>query len=302
MTSSSNRHRAYIRNLSYLTTEEDLEELFKKFEPTNILIPSYTVRFTRTDRQRPLGIAYAEFKTREDLEAVVKQFDGTILKKRQMCIKKHVAYDPKRRFFIRGRKPEVKKLETKAKVETSNKPIAPETKIEIASANVTTTAVHTVSVAGTVAKSELSKDTVYIPKAPAKTTDESLRDFFKEYGPARIYIFRNKKAKRGAINLKGSYVSVLAKLDSTQNNLDEIINNLKAQKLNGRHVVIKPAYKSKVEEVASKLKSPAAILGTETEETAKLTTDGKAKAASQSRESSKSEGVSSKLTTITTTA
>ncbi|EGW35265.1 uncharacterized protein SPAPADRAFT_132083, partial [Spathaspora passalidarum NRRL Y-27907] len=230
----------------------------------NILIPSYTIRFTRSGRQRPLGIAYVEFKTRENLDAVVKQFDGAMFKKRQMSVKKHVAYDPKRRFFGIGKKPAITSDDLQLTPEQpKTKPPPQETKIEIATATVTTTALDTTSVTGTVAgtKPELSKDTLYIPKAPAKITDESLRDFFKEYGPAQIYIFRNRKLKRGAINLKSSYVSVLAKVDSSQTSLDDIIVNLKSQKLNGRHVVIKPAYKSKIEEVASKLKSPAAILG-----------------------------------------
>ena len=51
------------------------------------------------------------------------------------------------------------------------------------------------------------------------------------------------------MNFTGSHVSVLAKLDASKIKLEDIIFNLKSRKLNGKHINMKPAYKSKVLEV-----------------------------------------------------
>ena len=53
----------------------------------NVLIPSYTIHFSRSGRHRPLGIAYAEFKTPEQIESVIKEFDGHVLKNRKIAVK-----------------------------------------------------------------------------------------------------------------------------------------------------------------------------------------------------------------------
>lgn len=205
-----------------------------------------------------MGIAYAEFKTPDQIDAVVKEFDGIILKNRKMSVKKHYPYNPKRRNMFKrndtNQKPnETEKPQdsTKAIVKKDNKPVVTRA-IEVVPSNNNDEQKSLVSIAN----SELSIDTVYIPKAHGKITDEAIRDFFKDYRPAQIYIFRDKP-KRGPINLKGNYVSVLAKVDSSQIKLEDIISNLKAQKLNGRHVELQPALKSKVEEAslaASRLK------------------------------------------------
>ena len=48
------------------------------------------------------------------------------------------------------------------------------------------------------------------------------------------------------MNFTGSHVSVLAKLDALKDKIEDIIFNLKSRKLNGKHINMKPAYKSKV--------------------------------------------------------
>ncbi|RCK56689.1 Regulator of rDNA transcription protein 5 [Candida viswanathii] len=274
---SSKRYRVYIKNLSYETSEGDLEELFKKHEPINVLIPSYTIHFSRSGRHRPLGIAYAEFKTQEQLDAVIREFDGYALQNRKITVKKHLPYNPgNRRFSLKSNKSELSKNGSSNKSIVSSDDNAADdatssgnVPVLVSVAQPIVLPVNDSSSIGSdkkksTSKSEISTDTILIPKAHGKVTDATLREFFKDYSPTQIYIFRTRKPKLNPINLTGSYVSVLATVDASQTKLDDIITNLKAQKLNGKYVNMKPAYMSKVAEVekaATRLSSLEVIEG-----------------------------------------
>ncbi|RCK64084.1 Regulator of rDNA transcription protein 5 [Candida viswanathii] len=261
---SSKRYRVYIKNLSYETSEGDLEELFKKHEP-------------RSGRHRPLGIAYAEFKNQEQLDAVIQEFDGYVLQNRKITVKKHLPYNPgNRRFSLKSNKSELSKNGSSNKSVVSSDDNAPDdatssgnVPVVVSVAQPIVLPVNDNSSIGSdkkksTSKSEISTDTILIPKAHGKVTDATLREFFKDYSPTQIYIFRTRKPKLNPINLTGSYVSVLATVDASQTKLDDIITNLKAQKLNGKYVNMKPAYMSKVAEVekaATRLSSLEVIEG-----------------------------------------
>lgn len=212
-----------------------------------MLIPSYTIHFSRSGRHRPLGIAYAEFRTPEQIESVVKEFDGHVLKNRKITVKKHMAYDPNNRRFSFKRKSNIKNGKMNQGGSLTGEILAPVAKEFLVRDD------ETVSIGqqkkNPPRKPELSMDTIMIQKVHGKVTDESLKDFFKEYNPSQIYIFKSKKPKLNPMNLTGSHVNVLVKLDVTQTKLDEIISNLRSQKMNGRYISMKPAYKSKVLEV-----------------------------------------------------
>ncbi|EAZ63787.2 single stranded nucleic acid binding protein [Scheffersomyces stipitis CBS 6054] len=124
MSTPVTKPRVYLKNLSYVTTEEDLEQLFHEYTPfvlpaavklisntanninsmsyTNVLIPSHTIRFSRFEKHRPLGIAYAEFSDFETVDAVIEKFNETVLNNRKLIIKKHTPYDPKRAGLLRS--------------------------------------------------------------------------------------------------------------------------------------------------------------------------------------------------------
>ncbi|EMG49765.1 Single-stranded nucleic acid binding protein, putative (Rna-binding protein, putative) [Candida maltosa Xu316] len=237
---SSKRYRIYIKNLNYSTTEQDLEELFKNYQ--------------RSGRHKPLGIAYAEFRSMDHLEAVVNEFDGVVLHNRKLTVKKHIAYNPNsRRFSFKG------KSDSKVEItngSTGTDGVDPRTS-STGSGTIHPIIIPIVDSPGVISdnkrklssNTELSANTILIPKAHGKITDASVREFFKEYNPGKIYIFRSRKPKLNPINLTGNYVSVLATVDASETKLEEIIKKLKAQKLNGKFVTMKPAYKSKVEEV-----------------------------------------------------
>lgn len=245
-----NRKFHYPPNVANISSHEISRPLTRYSNSVSVLIPSYTIRFSRKDRHRPLGIAYAEFKTPDQIEAVVREFDGTVLKNRKMSVKKHYPYNPRRRNMFK--RPNVSSpIEPNKAPQSKNEVVKKESKPVIARAIENNPGCNNEEQRSitSIPNSELSNDTVYIPKVHGKVTDENIRDFFKDYSPAQIYIFRDKP-KRGPINLKGSYVSVLAKVDSSQTKLEDIISNLKAHKLNGRRVSLQPALKTKVEEAS----------------------------------------------------
>ena len=247
-----------------------------------MLIPSYTIHFSRSGRHRPLGIAYIEFKTQEQLDEAIQEFDGYVLQNRKITAKKHLPYNPgNRRFSLKSNKTELSKNVIGINSVVSNPDsVSSNTDTHLNGessviVSVKQPIVLPVNDSSSISsdknnssfKSEISTDTILIPKAHGKVTDASLREFFKDYSPSQIYIFRTRKPKLNPINLTGSYVSVLATVDASQTKLEEIISNLKAQKLNGKYINMKPAYMSKVVEVtkaATRLNSLEIVEGSST--------------------------------------
>lgn len=252
--------------------------LFTNLIRINVLIPSYTIHFSRSGRHRPLGIAYVEFKNQELLDAAIQEFDGYVLQNRKITVKKHLPYNPgNRRFSLKSSKTELSKNGAGSKSIESNDgatvddapsnsgfPVVLSVKQPIVLPANDNSSIGSDKKKSS-SKSEISTDTILIPKAHGKVTDATLREFFKDYSPTQIYIFRARNPKLNPINLTGSYVSVLATVDASQTKLEDIITNLKAQKLNGKYVNMKPAYMSKVAEVtkaATRLNSFELIEGT----------------------------------------
>lgn len=227
----------------------------------NVLIPSYTIHFSRSGRHRPLGIAYAEFKTPEQIESVIKEFDGHVLKNRKIAVKKHMAYDPNNRRFSFKRKSSIKNGKRNQTGSLSSEMPVLVAKESLLHDDETVSIKQPKKTHS--GKKELSMDTIMIQRVYGKVTDESLRDFFKEYNPSQIYIFKSRKPKLNPMNFTGSHVSVLAKLDASKIKLEDIIFNLKSRKLNGKHINMKPAYKSKVLEVEKAIAQLKSLENTE---------------------------------------
>lgn len=226
-----------------------------------MLIPSYTIHFSRSGRHRPLGIAYAEFKTPEQIESVIKEFDGHVLKNRKIAVKKHMAYDPNNRRFSFKRKSSIKNGKRNQTGSLSSEMPVLVAKESLLHDDETVSIKQSKKTHS--GKSELSMDTIMIQRVYGIVTDESLRDFFKEYNPSQIYIFKSRKPKLNPMNFTGSHVSVLAKLDASKIKLEDIIFNLKSRKLNGKHINMKPAYKSKVLEVEKAIAQLKSLENTE---------------------------------------
>ncbi|CAL1214531.1 unnamed protein product [Candida parapsilosis] len=73
--------QVYIKNLHYLTTEDDLRTLFEKYNPVSIIVPSYTVKLGKNGKRKPYGFAYVELSTSQHVEEAVKEFDGIVVEK-----------------------------------------------------------------------------------------------------------------------------------------------------------------------------------------------------------------------------
>ncbi|KAI5951647.1 RRT5 [Candida jiufengensis] len=228
MTAVDHTHyRVYLKNLGYHTTEEDLYTLFKKFEPVNILVPSYTVRFTRSGKHKSLGFAYVELKSSEEVEQAVKDFNGTVFNGKRLIVKAYSPYTPGKRFLF------FKKSKSVAPSEDEEEEVAEENNFPIDVNNNATLN---------------SRGSLFIPKARGEVTESKVEEFLKDYNPSDIIIMK-KKSKINPI----SYVSVLASVDTSQNKLNDIIQTLKNQKLNGRKVDLQEANPEKVEQIEREL-------------------------------------------------
>jgi len=107
-------------------------------------------------------------------------------------------------------------------------------------------------------QTKLSTDTIFIGNAVDKTVDKEVREFFKDYSPTQVFIFRgaNQKRMQRAISLRQKTVSVLVTL-KMEEDLARAIAELDGKKLNGRPVYLKAAHLSKIEEVANAAKVSA---------------------------------------------
>lgn len=105
---------------------------------------------------------------------------------------------------------------------------------------------------------KLSNDTIFIGNAVDKTVDKDVREFFKDYSPTQVFIFRgaNQKRMQRTISLRQKTVSVLVTLKKEED-LFKAISELNSKKLNGRAVYLKAAYLSKIEEVVNAAKITA---------------------------------------------
>ncbi|CAK9435622.1 uncharacterized protein LODBEIA_P03490 [Lodderomyces beijingensis] len=230
------QNRVYIKNLDYHTTEEDLSNLFSKYELLNVLVPSYTVRFSYRHKRKPLGIAYADFKSKEQADLVIEELDGALVNGRKISLQLATPYAPEVKqfpFFWRSKRRT-----------TTSKP-GPLFEDEEAVTNVEEVAN---SSAEPVVTTEQPKS-LLIQKPHGSVTEDSVQQFFKDCKPSRILILKHKKSRINPIHLTGSSVSVLASFDSSETKLDDVVAKLQSQKLNGKYVELQPVNQTQVEEL-----------------------------------------------------
>jgi cold-inducible RNA-binding protein len=73
--------KLYVGNLSYETTEEELQELFSQAgSVTSVALP--------TDREtgRPRGFGFVEMSTEEEARKAITMFNGQTLRERQIKV------------------------------------------------------------------------------------------------------------------------------------------------------------------------------------------------------------------------
>lgn len=206
-----------------------------------MIIPNHTVAF-RSNKRRPLGIAYGEFGSEEDAQKAVKGVSGTKFRGRVVSAKVHVP-------FVAKPKPMAK---PEARLEA-----------EVSGAGTGTATSPEGSGTGTPVPVAVSSNTIYIPKVHGKTSDKDVRAFFQPYNPQQIYVFTEKKP-----TFFGNHKSALVTVEC-EKGLDEIIEELKGKRMKRYRVVLKPAFVSKIERVVAadkkRLELPEAVQPAETE-------------------------------------
>jgi len=91
-------HRIYVGNLSYQSSEQELEELFRsagsKVESAKIISDFST--------GRSRGFAFVEVSSREELEKEVSRLNGFLFKGRNLVVSEAKAREGKSGAFAKG--------------------------------------------------------------------------------------------------------------------------------------------------------------------------------------------------------
>ncbi|QLQ80526.1 hypothetical protein HG537_0D05260 [Torulaspora globosa] len=255
--SSSECTRLYISNLNFASDETELFDYFKDYGVVSVLIPSQTVRGFRNNHIRPLGIAYAEFESPEKLKEAVEDLNGKPFKGRELRLKPYVPYSPanvnkrlKRRnhllrFRLNIHEKECPLTDLVSKVSVSNQ----QNESELLSD-------EEKAMADVIKESEFSEDTVYCGYLPKGVTDTDLREYFKDFNPQEIWIFRTKLTRSKHFQIHRHLTAALVSFE-TDANSHQISESLQKKKLLGKRIVIKPAYQAKIEELKQLSKDKA---------------------------------------------
>lgn len=207
----------------------------------------------------------------EQASKVVKDLNGALFKDRQIFVKLHVPFSPTGKPIFGRRKTSsgTEKLgDASNKVNTSantDKPLSSDTKDGVSSTVPRSINIEDIpftdepkKVQDENVQKQLSNDTIFIGNAVDKTVDKDVREFFKDYYPTQVFIFRgaNQKRMQRTISLRQKTVSVLVTLKKEED-LSKAISELNSKKLNGRAVYLKAAHLSKIEEVVNAAKITA---------------------------------------------
>lgn len=272
--------KLYISNINFKTTEENINDFLKEFEVLSIIIPSQTIRGFKSTYQKSFGVAYIEFSNEENAELAKRKFETEKLDDRKVKIKNYSPYKPKYSInddIKRSNSKKVKKLLNKKAVKSSpgenensaDAAVVDENDVKAAEQESTTgQSVPVKEEKPNPLAKPVSEDTVYVTRLSAKVTDEELREYFKEFEPTDVYIFKSYYGHHYSKNHTGPQtkpffprraVSALIKLnavDGVKNSIEKL-SKVKFQK---RYLIIRAAYLSKIEEVERAAESRRAKL------------------------------------------
>ena len=192
-----------------------------------------------------MGIAYADFKTAEDVDDVINKFNGIELNGRRLIIKPyHASGYYKKKSIRRGAN---KATEIEIIPEQDSESAEPTNEGE--SSPEERSAVEVDGNCVSVVR-EASTDTIFIQSVAYAVNIEDIKTFFEGYEPDQIYLYENKYRPKGrrTLSFSGKSRSALVKLRSTTP-LPDIITELKSKKLHGRHVLLRAGYVDKINEV-----------------------------------------------------
>lgn len=259
--SSSDSSRLYISNLNFSSDEGELFDYFKDYGVVSVLIPSQTVRGFRNNQVRPLGIAYAEFDSVENLKRVIDDLNGKPFKGRELRLKPYVPYSPTNVNKKLKKEKHLSRFRRSKQTQENDLPPATDL-ISLVSISHQREDIQIVQqndyedVANIIEESEFSKDTVYCGYLPKSVTDSDLREFFHDFNPQEIWIFRTKLTRSRHFQIHRHLTAALISFE-TDVDSNKIAEALQTKRLLGKRIVIKPAYQAKIDELKQLSKEKA---------------------------------------------
>lgn len=245
--SSTECTRLYISNLNFSSDENELFDYFKDYGVVSVLIPSQTVRGFRNHHIRPLGIAYAEFESSEKLKEAVDALNGKPFKGRELRLKPYVPYSPTSVNKRLKRRNHLLRFRFHEREKELASPTDPVSAVSASNEHELLSG-EGKAMADVIQESEFSEDTVYCGYLPKGVTDTDLREYFKEFNPQEIWIFRTKLTRSKHFQIHRHLTAALVSFE-TDADSRQISESLQKKKLLGKRIVIKPAYQAKIEEL-----------------------------------------------------
>lgn len=182
------------------------------------------MRGFRSPKYRPLGVAYAEFKTQLEVDELIAKYNGVDLNGRKIVVKRYHVVNAKKE--VTKSAPPVEAPKGNPSDESSN-PMGVQ-----------------------FLPSPYSQNTIFINKVGHKTTIDEIKQLFGQYDVDPIYLYEQKAHNRGRrkLSMSGRPRSALVTVNSVSLVLD-VIDELQGCKLGGKPVVLRQALQSKVDEV-----------------------------------------------------
>ncbi|SMN19967.1 similar to Saccharomyces cerevisiae YFR032C RRT5 Putative protein of unknown function [Maudiozyma saulgeensis] len=246
--------RVLIWNLSYLVSEKELYTYLKDFGAIWVIIPVQSLYGFRKNRPHPLGIAYAEFETKEKATYAIDHLFNQIYKGRPLKVRYHQPYVPRQK--TRKNSKEICPVGRGIELDSTESDLAqPVTVVDDSSQPLELTDEELVAPAMApsklnVKRKAVSTETVYCKILPEGTTDLHLRQHFKAFRPKEIWIFKSSptRSKMCFGSKRQSFTSALITLE-TEESLKKVAKIMSKKKLLDNKVIVRPAYLTKIEEV-----------------------------------------------------
>lgn len=246
--------RVLLWNLSYLVSEKELFTYLKGYGALWVVLPVQSLYGFRKNHPHPLGIAYAEFESKNKATEAIELLFNQIYRGRPLKLRYHQPYVPKKKGKNNPRDTQsVSRGIELTTVGSESNPISTEDTELVDTVELT----EEERIAPAVVPSKLnvkrravSTETVYCKILPEGTTDLHLRQHFKTFHPKEIWIFKSAptRSKMCFSNKSHSFTSALITLE-TEEPLKKVAKIMSKKKLLDNKVIVRPAYLTKIEEV-----------------------------------------------------
>lgn len=192
-------------------------------------------------RYKPLGIAYADFPTRELAQKAIGELEGVLFKDRKLKVRFHVPYNPQPRFLrfsgsIKRAAPEQKPTDPVS--ETNEDPV-PDNEPNAEPAK----------------EIKFTPNSLFLKGLGHKVTVDRLREFLKLYNPTSIRIIRPKGFMKG---LKSRAYNALVSFDiPAEFTIELLMDELNGKDFEGCQLTVMRAFRVEEKHQALEEAAPA---------------------------------------------